>query len=149
VALLAVAEGMSRIEAARQAGWRTFDPVRKLVRRFNEQGLSALNDQPPRGRPATDGTDEKARILQQARRTPDREADARATWSLWLLQRALRKAPDGLPRLSTFPILHTLHEAGYSWQQSRSWCHTGRTLKKGKDGQVYQSEDPYTQENKR
>jgi transposase len=149
VALLAVAEGMSRSEAARQAGWRSFDPMRKLVRRFNEHGLSALNDQPRHGRPATYGTDEKARILQEARRAPDREADATATWSLSLLQRALRKAPDGLPQVSTFTILHTLHEAGYSWQKSRSWCHTGRTLKKGKDGKVYQSDDPYTQEKKR
>ena len=148
VALLAVAEGKSRIEAARQAGWRTFDPVRKLVRRFNEQGLSALNDQPRRGRLATYGAEEKARILLEACRTPDREEDATATWSLSLLQRALRKAPDGLPQVSTFTILHTLHEAGYSWQKSRSWCHTGRTLKKGKDGKVYQSDDPYTQEKK-
>ncbi len=149
VALLAIAEGMSRSEAARQAEWRSFDPVRKLVRRFNEHGLSALNDQPRRGRGATYGAAEKARILREAGRTPDRDEDATATWSLSLLQRALRKAPDGLPRVSTFTILHTLHEAGYSWQKSRSWCHTGRTLKKGKDGQVYQSEDSYTQEKKR
>jgi len=136
VALLAIAEGMSRSEAARPAGWRTFDPVRKLVRRFNEHGLSARNDQPRRGRGATYGAAEKARILQEARRTPDRAEEASATWSLSLLQRALRKAPDGLPQVSTFTILHTLHEAGYTWQKSRSWCHTGRTLKKGKDGQV-------------
>ena len=66
-----------------------------------------------------------------------------------LLQRALRSAPDGLPQVSTFTILYTLHEAGYSWQKNRTWCHTGRTLKKGKDGTVYQSEDPYKQEKKR
>lgn len=112
VALLAVAEGASRIEAARQAGWRTFDPVRKLVRRFHEHGLSALNDQPRCGRGAIYGAAEKARIIQEAGRTPDREEDATATWSLSLLQRALRKAADGLPQVSTFTILHTLHEAG-------------------------------------
>src|SRR5690349_20668366 len=72
----------------------------------------------------------------------------RQTWSLTLLQRALRAAPDGLPQVSTFTILHTLHEAGYSWQKDRTWCHTGRTLKKGKDGKVYQSDDPYLQEKK-
>jgi hypothetical protein len=92
---------------------------------------------------------ERARILQEARRTPDRKEDATATWSLTLLQRALRQASDGFPNVSTFTILHTLHEAGYTWQKDRTWCHTGRTLKKGKDGTVYQSEDPYTQEKKR
>lgn len=148
VALLAVADGASRIEAAHQAGWRTFDPVRKLVRRFNEYGLSALTDQPRRGRPATYGTDEKARILQEVCRAPDRDQDATATWSLSLLQRALRKAPDGLPEVSTFTILHTLHEAGSTWQKSRTWCKTGITLRKNNKGVVEQSEDPYMQEKK-
>jgi hypothetical protein len=61
----------------------------------------------------------------------------------------LREAPDGLPRVSTFTILHALHEAGYSWQQSRTWCKTGTTLRKSKDGTVEESYDPYTQEKKR
>jgi hypothetical protein len=60
-----------------------------------------------------------------------------------------RAAPAGLPKVSTFTILQTLHEAGYTWQKTRTWCHTGRTLKKGKDGTVYQSEDPYTPGKKR
>jgi hypothetical protein len=51
-------------------------------------------------------------------------------------------------KVSTFTILHTLHEAGYNWQKDRTWCHTGRTLKKGRDGTAYQSEDPYMQEKK-
>ncbi len=72
---------------------------------------------------------EQARILQEARRMPDRKQDATGTWSLTLLQRALREASNGLPKVSTFTILSTLHEAGYSWQQNRTWCHTGRTLK--------------------
>lgn len=149
VALLAVAEGQSRTEAARQAGWHGYETVSKLVRRFNEQGLRALDDQPRSGRPPTYGAQEKARILQEARRAPDRDQDATATWSLSLLQRALRQACDGLPQVSTFTILHTLHESGYTWQKSRTWCKTGITLRKNKDGVVEQSEDPYTQEKKR
>jgi transposase len=112
-------------------------------------GLGALDDLPRPGPHRKYGPAEQARILQEARRTPDRKEDATGIWSLTLLQRALRQASDGLPKVSTFTILHTLHEAGYSWQKDRTWCHTGRTLKKGKDGTVYQSEDPYTQEKKR
>lgn len=149
VALLAVAEGKSLSEAARLVGWKSHDPVTRLTRRFNMMGLRALDDLPRSGSPRKYGPAERARILQEASRQPDRKDDATATWSLTLLQRALREASSGLPTVSTFTILHTLHEAGYRWQKDRSWCHTGRTLKKGKDGRVYQSEDPYTQEKKR
>jgi transposase len=149
VALLAVAEGKSLSEAARLVGWKGHDAVTKVTRRFNRMGLSALDDLPRPGPHRRYGSTEQARILQEARRPPDRKEDATGTWSLTLLQRALRSAADGLPKVSTFTILYTLHEAGYTWQKDRTWCHTGRTLKKGKDGTVYQSDDPYTQEKKR
>jgi transposase len=149
VALLTVAEGKSLSEAARLVGWKSHDPVTKVTRRFNSMGLCALSDLPRPGPHPKYGPAQQARILQEALRKPDRKEDATGTWSLTLLQRALRAAPDGLPKVSTFTILHTLHEAGYTWQKNRTWCHTGRTLKKGKDGTVYQSEDPYTQEKKR
>ena len=149
VALLAVSEGKSLSEAARLVGWKSHEPVTKVSRRFNILGIDALDDRPRSGPHRTYGPEEQARIVQEAQRAPDRLEDATATWSLTLLQRTLRAAPDGLPKISTFTILHTLHEAGYTWQKTRTWCHTGRTLKKGKDGTVYQSEDPYTQEKKR
>ena len=50
--------------------------------------------------------------------------------------RALRKAPDGLPRVSTYTIWRTLHEAGLSWQKSRTWCETGIAMRKRKHGVV-------------
>jgi transposase len=127
VALLAVADGMSLIEAARAAGWRVHDTVTRLIRRFNERGLAALDDLPRSGHPRRYGT---------------------ATWSLTTLQRTLREAPDGLPEVSTFTILHTIHEAGYSWQKNRTWGKTGFTLHKTKDG-VQERYDPYTPEKKR
>src|SRR3989440_4960630 len=145
VALLAVAEGKSLSEAARLVGWKSHDPVTKVTRRFNSLGLCALDDLPRPGPHRRYGPAEQARILQEAQRTPDRKEDATGTWSLTLLQRALRSAPDGLPQVSTFTILYTLHEAGYSWQKSRTWCETGKTLRK-KDGHVEESYDEYTQE---
>jgi transposase len=112
IALLAVAEGKSLSEAALLAGWKSHDPVTRLTRRFNTMGLAALAALPRSGHPQHYGEAEKARILQEANRTPDRKEDATATWSLTLFQRALRKAADGLPQVSTFTIVHTLHEAG-------------------------------------
>jgi transposase len=75
-------------------------------------------------------------------RTPDREADGTATWSLGTLKRALRKA--GLPKVSTYTIHSALHEAGYTWQKDRSWCRTGRVLRRRKTGTV-EVTDPDTE----
>src|SRR3954470_15659507 len=82
------------------------------------------------------GADAQQRILAEWARTPQREPDGTATWSLSLLQKALRKAPDGLPRVSTYTIWRTLHEAGLSWQKSRTWCETGVAMRQRKHGVV-------------
>jgi hypothetical protein len=79
---------------------------------------------------------EQKRILAEACRTPDREADGTATWSLAMLQQALGDAPDGLPQVSTYTIWMTLHQAGWSWQQDRTWCETGKVKRKRKEGLV-------------
>lgn len=44
---------------------------------------------------------ERERVLAEARRRSDPEKDGTKTWSLTTLQKALRKAPDGLPEIST------------------------------------------------
>jgi DDE superfamily endonuclease/Homeodomain-like domain len=142
-ALLAIAAGSTLTAAATAVGWRVGDTVGALIRRFNVRGLAALDDQPRPGRRPTYTAAARARILREVRRPPDREQDGTATWSLSTLQRALRRAPDGLPHVSTFTILQTLHEAGYTWQQSRTWCDTGVALRKRKHG-VDRVEDPHT-----
>jgi hypothetical protein len=78
----------------------------------------------------------KKRILAEFHRQPDRERDGTATWSLTTLQRALHRAPDGLPFVSTYTIWIVLHEAGLSWQRDRSWCTTGAAMRRRKRGGV-------------
>jgi hypothetical protein len=82
------------------------------------------------------GAAEKARIRREVERQPDLEQDGTATWSLTTLQRALRGADDGLPRVSTYTILEVVHEAGYHGQRNRSWSHTGQAVRKRKTGKV-------------
>ena len=134
--LLAVAEGKPFAVAAREAGRRSGDAVCKLVSRFNREGLSALESRHGGGPEVVYGEAERARILAEFARTPDRDKDGTATWSKATLQRALRRAPDGLPNVSTYTILGVLHEAGYTWQKDRTWCHTGRVLRRRKAGVV-------------
>jgi transposase len=135
-ALLAVATGQSFTAAARAAGRRSGDAVAQLVARFNQQGLAALQPGHAGGQPLRYTAREQERILAEVRRAPDREGDGTATWSLSTLQRALRRAPDGLPQVSIYTIWGVLHDAGYTWQKDRSWCETGTAVRKRKAGTV-------------
>lgn len=135
-ALLAVADGHSYTGAAKTAGYCVGDTVSSLVSRFNREGLNALEPGHGGGTPASYGVAETQRILAEVRRMPERKGDGSATWSLSLLKRALRQAPNGLPHVSTYTIQRVLHEAGYSWQKNRSWCQTGQVKRKRKTGTV-------------
>jgi transposase len=135
-ALLAVAAGCSYTEAARRVGRRSGDAVGELVARFNREGLAAVEPRHGGGPRVKYGPAERERILAEVRRTPDRAVDRTATWSLTTLQRALRRAEDGLPAVSTYTIWCVLHEADLSWQRDRSWCHTGRATRRRKSGEV-------------
>jgi transposase len=134
--ILAVADGYSYTEAARLAGKKSGDAVSQLVERFNLEGLAAIANKPG-GRPKIKySVKERERVLAEARREPDAEKDGTKTWSLTTLQKALRKAPDGFPTISTERIWVILQEAGYRWQKSRSWCETGQAARKRKRGVV-------------
>lgn len=132
--LLAVAAGDDYQTAALSVGRRSGDAVSHLVARFNAEGLAALTPRHGGGRRPTYGPESTSRIVDEARRAPTPEADGTATWSLSTLQRALRKAPDGLPKVSTYTIRRALHEAGASYQRSRTWCPTGKALRRRKAG---------------
>ena len=135
-ALLAVSDGSSYTDAAHLVGRELGDSVATWVARFNQVGLSALERQPG-GRPPTQyGPAERDRILKDFRRAPDREEDGTASWSLNTLQRALRRAPDGLPGVSTYTIWAVLHDAAVSCQKDRTWCETGQAIRKRKRGEV-------------
>lgn len=133
-ALLAVADGQSYLAAARQAGRCDNDTVAAWVTRFNREGVAAVMPRHGGGPPIRYGAAEQRRILEEAQRAPDRARDGTAIWSLSTLQCALRRAEDGLPRVSTDTIWQTLHAAGLSWQQSRTWCATGTAVRKRKQG---------------
>src|SRR3954465_4013036 len=124
-ALLAIAEGASYTAAAHQVGRRHTETISAWVSRFNRDGLAAVRPGHGGGARICYGADAQQRILAEWARAPQRDQDGTATWSLSLLQKALRKAPDGLPKVSTFTIWRTLHEAGLSWQESRPRWRTG------------------------
>jgi transposase len=142
-ALLAVAGGQSFSAAARAAGFRSPGAVTYLVRRFNQVGLGALKIAAGRGRRPTYDALARARIVATAQRSPDRQVDGTATWSLSTLERTLRR--EGLPRVGATTIRRVLHDAGSSYQRTRTWCPTGTAQRKRKAG-VVQVVDPKTDE---
>jgi len=133
-ALLVVAAGQSFAQAAGVAGFKEARSVGKLVKRFNAHGLSALSIAAGRGGKPIYTSAQRARILAEVQRTPDRQEDQTATWSLSLVRKA-RRATD-LPHIANETIRHVLHASGYSFQRTRTWCRTGYALRKRKSGTV-------------
>lgn len=142
-ALLAVAQGQAFRQAARQAGLGSGTTVADLVARFNCWGLAALPIAAGRGRKRTYLTADRARIVATAQRHPDRRSDGTATWSLSTLERTLRKSC--FPYLGTSTIRRVLHDAGSSYQRTRTWCPTGTAQRTRKAG-VVTVVDPRTEE---
>src|SRR3954463_6641517 len=135
-ALLAIADGASYTAAAHRVGRRHPEPISAGVSRFNRDGLAAVRPGHGGGARIRYGADAQQRILAEWARTPQREQDGTATWSMSLLQRILRQADDGLPQVSTYTIWRPLHAAGLSWQKSRTWCQTGVVTRRRKQGTV-------------
>ena len=134
--ILAVAEGHSYTQAAHMAGRKSGDAVSHLVEQFNREGIAAIQPQHGGGPKRKYTAVDCERVLTEARRSPDPEQDGTNTWSLTTLQKALHKAEDGLPEISTERIWVILQEAGFRWQKSRSWCETGQVVRKRKRGVV-------------
>jgi len=134
--LLAVAQGSNYTQAARAAGRKSGDAVAHLVARFNDEGMLSLSVRHGGGPPTRYHSAQREAILTEVRRTPDREQDGTAVWSLSTLQQALRQ--QGLTGISTYTIWLTLKEAGLGWQNSRTWCETGTSwrVRRRKSGNV-------------
>src|SRR5262249_58714675 len=92
---IAVAAGQSYSQAARLTGRRSGDAVAQLVRRFNREGVQALERRGGGGAKPTYGVGEREQIVAQARRCPQPTQDGTATGSFQVLPPPLRKSdPD-------------------------------------------------------
>ncbi|MBD0299996.1 MAG: helix-turn-helix domain containing protein [Nitrososphaera sp.] len=136
-ALIAVAQGLSYTAAAQTCGRRSGDAVAQLVEQFNREGLAALIPKHGGGAKVQYTAQQRAQILAVAQQQPELEIDGVSQWSLVTLQRRLRASgKDEFTTVSTYTIGQVLHEASYSWQNSRSWCKTGSALRRRKSGVV-------------
>src|SRR5881275_3347546 len=129
-------QALTRLSRSLSAPAAHNETISAWVSRFNRDGLAAVRPGHGGGPRIRYGADAQQRILAEWARMPRREQDGTATWSLSLLQKALRQADDGLPRVSTSTIWRTLHASGLSWRKSRTWCETGVVMRRRKHGVV-------------
>lgn len=143
--ILAVANGDKFTVAAAKSGYKCGDLVARIVRRFNELGIEALFPRHGGGHAPIYGAADREKIVALARSVPDRETDGTCVWSLSTLRLALQR--EGYPHISHSRIWLILHEAGLTWQNSRTWCATGTSERKRTSGVVTVS-DPDTEAKK-
>lgn len=93
--------------------------VRKWINRFNEEGLSGLEDAPRVGRPATYSLEDVSEVIATALTDPPALGLPFASWTLDRLQAYLNEVKGiGMKRSRIDDLL--LRE-GLRWRQQESW----------------------------
>jgi transposase len=116
LALANALDGMSRAQAAEQAGMDR-QTLRDWVVRFNAAGVEGLSDRPRSGRPAFLDDGQLATLKAWVLRGPEPERDGLSSWTAKDLCR-LVEARFGV-RYSENGMLRLLHDLDLSWQKTR------------------------------
>ncbi len=95
------------------------ETVRRRIRRFNAEGLAALEDHPRSGRPATYAADEVAAVITAALTDPRRLGLPFASWTLDRLAAYLLDHKGIAMRRSR--IDEILLQEGLRWRRQETW----------------------------
>jgi transposase len=95
------------------------ETVRRRIRRFNAEGLAALEDHHRSGRPATYSADEVAAVIAAALTSPGRLGLPFASWTLDRLAAFLREHKGIAMRRSR--IDEILLAEGLRWRRQETW----------------------------
>jgi transposase len=98
---------------------RSAETVRRRIRRFNAEGLAALEDHPRSGRPATYSADEVAAVIAAALTDPRRVGLPFASWTLDRLAAYLLEHKGIAMRRSR--IDEILLKEGLRWRRQETW----------------------------
>jgi len=107
--------------AGRRAGYRSDTPGWEWVKRFNEQGLSGLEDKPRPGHPRIHDETVRSELISLALQRPDTLGYPFKLWTLERLQTAFQER-QGI-HLSDSTIWTWLDEEGLHWKRQQSWFH--------------------------
>jgi transposase len=95
------------------------ETVRRRIRRFNAEGLAALEDHRRSGRPATYSADEVAAVIAAALTSPQRWGLPFASWTLDRLAAYLQEHKGIAMRRSR--IDEILLKEGLRWRRQETW----------------------------
>jgi transposase len=105
-------------EIAQQLGVGA-DMVRLRLKRFNAQGLSALDEAPRSGRPTTYTPEEVSTVIQTALSKPQEVGEDYAMWTLDRLVEHLQRV-NGIP-MKRSRISEIFIAEGLSWRHDETW----------------------------
>lgn len=93
--------------------------VRKWFKRFEQEGLTGLEDAPRSGAPSRYTPENQARVLQAARTRPSELGLPYSSWTFERLAAYVREQM-GLPMKKT-RIFEILQEEGLRWRKQETW----------------------------
>jgi transposase len=119
--LRSLAQDQTAPKAARAVGV-TSETARKLLKRFNEAGLKALQDRPRSGRRRVLTEEARGKLMFLAQSRPEEVLEGVAPgchWTLATLQQAARQEGIAISQMHLGRILH--QEGMRWWRRGRSW----------------------------
>ncbi len=108
-------------EAGRKAGFKSSAMGAEWVRRFNQQGLKGLEDQPRPGKKPTHTPEVKSALIALAIQKPSSLGYPFELWTLERLQQAFAEREH--THLSDSTIWIWLDAEGLEWKRQQSWFH--------------------------
>jgi transposase len=108
-------------DAGFKAGFKSSASGSEWVKRFNEKGLSGLEDQPRPGRQPTHKPEVRSALVALATQKPRTLGYPHELWTLERLQRAFEER-QGV-HLSDSTIWEWLAAEGLEWKRQQSWFH--------------------------
>ena len=121
IAAMADDPDLAASKAGLQMGYKSDVAGPMWVRRFNEEGLTGLEDRPRPGRKPTHSQEVRSCLISLALQKPRSLGYPFELWTLERLQRAFKER-HGV-HLSDSTIWTWMDEEGFKWKRQQSWFH--------------------------
>lgn len=113
--------GIAARVASQRAGFRGEQSGINWVNRFNQEGLSGLEDKPKAGRPPRHSQAVRSALIDLARQKPESIGYPFKLWTLERIQQAFQER-NGV-HLSDSTIWEWVEAEGFRWKHQESWFH--------------------------
>lgn len=117
-----LAAGLSAPKAAASLGGMSAETVCRLLKRFNQEGLQALEDRPRSGRPQVISEEDRGRLVMLAQSPPPQGTEQGQGACHWVLDSLLAAARSQGIVIGRTHLWRVLNQEGIRWwRRGRSW----------------------------